>query len=226
MIIMKKILKNIKPSIIYLKFSASILFLTLFIVLGSEMSDVYAQNTNVQVSVGALGFKIPDFATILTFAIRFFFVIAGIAALIFGLFGAFSWVISGGEQEAIDAARKKIVAALVGVILIVVVLAAIVTFEQFIFQQRVCFGLSCPVVIPGILEACVPNPQFQNNNFANSQCAAASANVKTTNTNECCDASTTGIRTTTGWSTRADVGKNGCKVCCTIGDSDGDQVCD
>ncbi|MBP7967502.1 hypothetical protein KAZ66_04480, partial [Candidatus Woesebacteria bacterium] len=102
------------------------------------------------VDVGALGFKIPSLADILTFAIRAFFAIAGIAALFYMLIGAFGWVTSGGDKDSITAARERIQAAVVGMILIVAVLAIIWTLEQVIFKRRVCLGLSCPVTLPGL----------------------------------------------------------------------------
>ena len=104
------------------------------------------------VDVGALGFRIPSLADILTFAIRAFFAIAGIAALFYMLIGAFGWVTSGGDKDSITAARERIQAAVVGMILIVAVLAIIWTLEQVIFKRRVCLGLSCPVTLPGLIE--------------------------------------------------------------------------
>ena len=106
-----------------------------------------------QIDTGALGFKIPSLADILGFIIRIFFVVAGLAALIYMLLGAFAWITSGGDKDAIGAAREKIQAALIGMIMIVVVLALIWTLETLVFQRRVCLGLSCPVIIPSLLEA-------------------------------------------------------------------------
>jgi hypothetical protein len=36
--------------------------------------------------------------------------------------------------------------------MIVVVLAVIATLEQVIFQQTLCFGLTCPLTLPPILK--------------------------------------------------------------------------
>jgi hypothetical protein len=99
-----------------------------------------------------LGFKIPTLSTILTFAIRMIFVVGGIVALIFLLLGAFSWITSGGEKDAIGKAQAKIQAAILGVILIAVVLALAVTLEQVVFRGAICFGLSCPITIPPLLQ--------------------------------------------------------------------------
>lgn len=99
-----------------------------------------------------LGFIIPSLADILTFAIRAFFAIAGLAALFFLLLGAFAWVTSGGDADAVGAAQQKIQAAIVGLLMMVFVLAIVWTLEQVIFNSRICLGLSCPLTIPSLLE--------------------------------------------------------------------------
>ncbi|HRN69794.1 MAG TPA: hypothetical protein PLS49_01305, partial [Candidatus Woesebacteria bacterium] len=102
-----------------------------------------------------LGFQIPSLGEILTFAIRGFFVIAGLSALFFLLLGAFAWVTSGGDQDSISAARNKIQAAIVGLLIMVAVLSLVWTLEQIIFNGKICLGLSCPLTIPSLLE---PSP--------------------------------------------------------------------
>lgn len=117
---------------------------------GSNSSDFPACTS---IDTGELGFKIPSLGDILTFVIRAFFVIAGLAALFYMLLGAFAWVTSGGDADAVSAAQQKIQAAVVGMLIIVGVLAIIWTLEQVIFNRRICLGLSCPLTLPGILEA-------------------------------------------------------------------------
>jgi len=104
------------------------------------------------IDTGDLGFKIPSLGDLLTFAIRAFFVIAGLAGLFYLLLGALGWVTSGGDKDAVTAAREKIQAAVLGMILIVAVLAIIWTLEQVIFNRRICLGLSCPLTLPGLIE--------------------------------------------------------------------------
>ena len=104
------------------------------------------------ISTGELGFKIPSLGDILTFTIRVFFVIAGLAALLYLLLGALAWVTSGGDKDAVSAAQQKIQAAVIGMILIVAVLAIIWTLEQVVFNRRICLGLSCSLTLPGIIE--------------------------------------------------------------------------
>src|SRR3990167_11367653 len=105
------------------------------------------------ISTGDLGFQIPSLGDILTFTVRVFFVIAGLAALLYLLLGALAWITSGGDKDAVSAAQQKIQAAVIGMILIVAVLAIIWTLEQVVFNRRICLGLSCPLTLPGLIKA-------------------------------------------------------------------------
>lgn len=98
-----------------------------------------------------LGFVIPKFNDVLTFVIRFFFIIAGLVALIFLLLGALSWITSGGNKESVDKAREKIQAALVGLILIFVVLATVAVIENIFFPGNTGLGITKPIVFPGLI---------------------------------------------------------------------------
>ena len=126
----------------------AILGLCAFLLVPVSAHAVTAVNGDLSVN---LGWTIPSLGGILTFIIRLFFVVAGLAALFFLLLGALAWVTSGGSKDAVEGAQKKIIAAVVGVVLIVVVLSVIVTLEQIVFQCAICFGLSCEVTIPSIL---------------------------------------------------------------------------
>lgn len=96
------------------------------------------------------GLPVVGFGALLTFFIRMIFVIAGLAALIYGLLGGISWITSGGEKEKIQAARDKIQAAIVGIFVLIVVLTVIWTLEQLVFNRTLCFGISCDVTIPNL----------------------------------------------------------------------------
>lgn len=119
---------------------------------GCQATEYLNYPACTSVDVGALGFKIPSLGDLLTFAIRAFFVIAGLAALFYLLLGALAWVTSGGDKDSVTAAREKIQAAVIGMILIVAVLAIIWTMEQVIFNRKICLGLSCPLTLPGLVE--------------------------------------------------------------------------
>lgn len=104
------------------------------------------------IDVNDLGFQIPTLSDLLTFAIRGFFGISGIAAMFYMLTGAFFWIISGGDKDNIKAARERIQAAVVGMILIVAVLSLVWTLEQVIFKRRICLGLTCPILVPALIK--------------------------------------------------------------------------
>lgn len=106
----------------------------------------------IQVNQTDLGFQIPTLSGVLTFAIRAFFIIAGLAALLYLLLGALAWVTSGGDKENVSKAQSKITNAIIGVVLIAVVLAVVVTLEQVVFARTICLGLSCPITIPGLVQ--------------------------------------------------------------------------
>ena len=93
----------------------------------------------------AMNFQIPSLPDMISFLIKMFFFIAGLAALLYLLMGAFSWVTSSGDKENVKKAQDKIQAAVIGLIIIVFVLAIMVTLEQFVFNKKFCLGISCPV---------------------------------------------------------------------------------
>jgi len=99
----------------------------------------------------ALGFRIPTLGDLMTFGLRTLLAIAGLASLFFLLSGAFQWIISGGDKDALSAAREKMQAAVVGLIMMVVVLSIVWTLEQVIFKRRICLGLTCPLQVPAII---------------------------------------------------------------------------
>ena len=100
----------------------------------------------------SLGFKVPNITDILTFVFRFFFIIAGLIAIIYLLLGALGWITSGGNKESVDKAREKIQAAIVGLIVIFAVLAIIVVVENVFFPPGQGLGLSKPISFPGLIE--------------------------------------------------------------------------
>jgi len=115
---------------------------------GLFIKPVYAQTVQSQ-----LPWRIPTLPGVLTFLIRIFFSISALAALLFLLLGAFSWITSSGNKESVQKAQDKIQAAVVGLLLIAAVLAIGVTLEQFVFKQNVCLGLTCEIKIPALLES-------------------------------------------------------------------------
>lgn len=65
--------------------------------------------------------------TIITNAITVVFAIAAVLVIIFLIWGAIEWIISGGDKEKVSNARKKITSALIGLAILafVFVIAAV-----------------------------------------------------------------------------------------------------
>ncbi len=119
---------------------------TLFAFLFLFSVSVSAQNVSAN-----LPFTLPSLPYVIGFVIRLFFIIAGVIALVYLLLGAFAWVTSGGNKENVEKAREKIQAAIIGLILIVIVIVVLAAIERFVFNQKVCFGLTCDLTLPALL---------------------------------------------------------------------------
>lgn len=98
------------------------------------------------------GFNIPSLPQILSYIIKLFFIIAGLAALLYLLMGAFEWITSGGDKDKVGKAQQKIQAAVIGLLILVLVLAIIATVEQFIFNGKICLGLTCDLKFEPLLQ--------------------------------------------------------------------------
>lgn len=134
-----------------LKFLSAVATLISFLFLFSI--SVSAQNVSAN-----LPFTLPDLPYVIGFIIRLFFIIAGVIALLYLLLGAFAWVTSGGNKENVEKAREKIQAAIIGLILIVIVIVVLAAVERFVFNQKVCFGLTCNLTLPALLNPETPQP--------------------------------------------------------------------
>jgi len=53
------------------------------------------------------------------FIITLLFVVGIVTALAFLIYGGIKWILSGGDKAAVDAARKHIVAAIIGLVIVV-----------------------------------------------------------------------------------------------------------
>jgi len=74
--------------------------------------------------IGALGSDpATALGTLFKTGINLFIIIAGIALIIYLLWGAFDWINSGGEKEKITKAQAKITNAVIGMILVFVMLS-------------------------------------------------------------------------------------------------------
>jgi hypothetical protein len=100
---------------------------------------------HAQVVTIKTGITPPGLSEVLGFLIRGFFIIAGFAAILYLLLGAFSWITSGGNKENVEKARDKIQAAVLGLILIFIVLSLVILVEN-IFD--IGLGVSRVIKVP------------------------------------------------------------------------------
>ena len=80
---------------------------------------------------------------IINSALTIIFIMATIAALIWLIYGAFKWILSGGDKTAVEEARNHITAAIIG--LVIVFLAYfILNFALFFFTGKSLTDLTIP----------------------------------------------------------------------------------
>lgn len=117
------------------------------------IKQVLAAGDDITVPPAVLGFKPPSMNDVITFFVRFLFIIAGLAALLYLLLGAISWITSGGNKESVENARNKIMNAVIGLILVFVVLAIVVLLENVLFPDPKCgLGVSKSICIPTLIK--------------------------------------------------------------------------
>lgn len=104
------------------KLSAAALTLSSFL---ASAAPVFAQ-VNVGIKPPPVGVN-PGTAlgTVISNALVIVFVMAALLVLFFLVWGAFDWITSGGDKEKVASARKKIFAAIIG--LVILALAFLIT---------------------------------------------------------------------------------------------------
>ncbi|MDO8610633.1 MAG: hypothetical protein Q7R95_08865 [bacterium] len=111
-----------------------------------------AQNEVTYPSV-SLGFTIPPFNEVLTFVIRFLFIVSGLMAILFLLLGGLAWITSGGSKEGVDKAREKIQQAIIGLIVIFATLTLVGVIEQIFFNDTTGgLGVTRPIKFPKLIK--------------------------------------------------------------------------
>lgn len=94
--------------------------------------NVFAQNPtpNIIVTPPEKGFK--TLGNFVTNALTFAFVIAVLVVLVMLIWGAFEWITSGGDKEAVGHARSRIINALIGLAVLAIAFALARVAAQFI----------------------------------------------------------------------------------------------
>ena len=68
--------------------------------------------------------------------------IAGVASFIFLLWGGLQWILAGGDKEGTEKARKRITAALIGLVIVFSAYAIIILASNFLGVQLLNFTIT------------------------------------------------------------------------------------
>lgn len=91
--------------------------------------------------------KVPSMETLIGFAVKSLFVVAGLMAFLYLILGGIKWITSGGNKEDVEKARNQIQAAIIGLIIVFGVLAIVSLMERIL---GVGLGVTGPIEIPSI----------------------------------------------------------------------------
>ncbi len=113
--------------------------------------SIFAQGapiTSITVTKPPFGFG--DIGQFITNALFLAFVIGIIVVLVMLVWGAVQWITSGGDKEAVGAARGRITHAIIGLVILAVSYALFHLASQFTgFTQIGTGGFSLPIPGPG-----------------------------------------------------------------------------
>ncbi len=85
-------------------------------------SPVWAADISIVISKPET-VKITDLGKLMGSLVGVVLILAAIAAFFFLIYGGLSWIISGGDKSKVEAAQKRIQAALIGLIIVFAVWA-------------------------------------------------------------------------------------------------------
>ncbi len=112
---------------------------------------VFAEDKNINITLPAnAGFK--TLSNFITNALGLVFVIGAFLVLIMLIVGAYEWITSGGDKEAVGKARNRIINALVGLIVLAVAFALVNLLGQFTGLDLRNLNVPTPNPSPGATE--------------------------------------------------------------------------
>ena len=77
-------------------------------------------------------FRSTDFGKVISSTFAFLLIVAGLLAFAYLIIGGIQWIISGGDKAGLEAARNRIVHAIVGLIVVFSAWAITLLIQQFI----------------------------------------------------------------------------------------------
>lgn len=134
------------------KLAASILSLSFLSLATTALADI---PINIVPPAGLAVSPTTPISAILTNAIRLVFVIAVLAVLVYLIWGAFQWITSGGDKEAVSKARGRITAALIGLAILALSFLILVVVGQ-ILGLNILSITSIPTLVPTLTPTPTP----------------------------------------------------------------------
>jgi hypothetical protein len=104
--------------------------LTTIASLAVTASPAYALQVQTPPNMGIPGTTAPG--TIITAALTIVYIVAALLVLFFLIMGAFKWITSGGDKDAIGKARGSIVNALIGLAILALAVVIVVVVGQIL----------------------------------------------------------------------------------------------
>lgn len=108
------------------------------------LGSVYAQgptrNTNITFGGAGVDPNQRSVGDVISNALLIVFIAAGLAVLVYLIIGAFKWITSGGDKDAIGKARGTIVNALIGLAILALAFFITVLFGQILNINILNFG--------------------------------------------------------------------------------------
>lgn len=107
------------------------------------VQPVFAQGqVNINIPTPAL-LKITDLGKFISAILAAILVIAALAAFVYLLLGGLSWITSGGDKAAVEAAQKRIQAAIIGLFIVFAAWAIMLVIGKFLGIPNI-FNLNFP----------------------------------------------------------------------------------
>ncbi len=128
---MKKFLQKVALSLASFAFGAALIGAPVFAADSNTSNELSTSMLNPE----ANGIQVPqDATTMIKNIISLVFIIAAMITFAYLVYGAISWITSGGDKSKVEAARNRITSAVIGLL----ILAA--TWAIFLLVMNIAFG--------------------------------------------------------------------------------------
>lgn len=107
------------------------------------MEETHAADITIPITKPP-GFRITEIGRLISSAIQLLLIGAGMIAFLYLLMGGIQWITSGGDKAGVDAARAKILAAVIGLVIVFATWALIRFIEAFLGVTIISGPISIP----------------------------------------------------------------------------------